>query len=480
LTEQLSNAALANLPSGVDRPAYDRSKVSIGIVHFGPGAFHRAHQAAYVDAVLGSDPRWGICEVALQSTGTRDALQPQDGLYTLAILDEEIGYRVIGSTLEYLVAKEDPQAVLARLADPAVRIVTSTVTEKGYCLAADGTLDMQHADILADLASPASPRSVIGYIVEGLRRRREAGLGPLTVITCDNLADNGHKLGAAVVRLARERDADLADWIQAEVAFPRTMVDSITPATDDALRDRVQEATGVADAWPIQREAFTQWVIEHDPRSQGPDWAAVGVSVTDDVGAFERCKLRLLNGAHSSLAYLGWLRGRETVLDAMNDAELAAFARALMFEDVMPTLEAPSGLDLNAYAEAILKRFRNPAIRHLLAQIAWDGSQKLPIRILGTVQDLLAQDRAIDRPAATIAAWIRFVRRKSVTGETITDPLGERLSELGRSLSDDASDVGRFLPLDAVFPKALAEDERFVDAVTRAYERLLATDDGRK
>lgn len=463
---------------GVALPAYDRDKVTIGVVHFGPGAFHRAHQAFYFDQLLAKDPRWGICAVSLKSSGVRDALAPQDGLYTLAQLDAETTFRVVGSILEVLVAPEDPPSVFARLAAPTTRMVTLTVTEKGYCLTGDGKLDMAHPDIVHDLAHPREPVSAVGYVVEGLRRRQQVGLPPYAVVACDNLVDNGWRLKAAVVAFAERVDPALAAWIEAEGRFPRTMVDSITPATDDALRTRVETATGLADAWPIQREAFTQWVVEDvlgEASTQGgaPDLASVGVTLTDDVRGFERAKLRLLNGVHSTIAYAGLLKGHETVFEAISDPALAKIAEDLMVQDIIPTLTAPRGLDLAAYAQAILARFRNPEIRHLLSQIAWDGSQKLPFRILGTVADALEAGRPVDRLALPLAAWMHFVRRRAAESVKIVDPLADRLVETAAGCAGDAAaDVARFLALEPVFSRELAANAAFVAALEKAYGDL--------
>jgi fructuronate reductase len=456
------------------KPAYDPAALDIGVVHFGPGAFHRAHQAAYFDALAAKDPRWGICGVSLHSAGVRDALKPQDGLYTLAILDAEISYRIIGSMREVLVGPEDIEAVFERLTRPSVELVTSTVTEKGYCLAPDFSLDLQHPDIVHDLANPQAPKSFIGYVAEGLRRRRQAGLKPFVLIPCDNLPKNGARLKDAVTVFVGQSDHDLAKWIHDTLQCPSTMVDSITPATDDALRTRVKDATGLEDAWPIQREAFTQWVIEKHVHKNGLDWQSVGVTLTDNVPAYERAKLRLLNGPHSTLAYMGLHRGYESVSEAMKDAELADIVRKLMIEDVVPLLEAPEGLDLVAYSEDILARFRNPAIVHKLAQIAWDGSQKLPIRILSSLSEALDRGQDIRRLCLPLAAWMRFVRRKAVSGEAITDPLAGELITLGKTCDDTVADVGRFLALRAVFSEALATDATVIAGLESAYAELLA------
>ncbi|MDE1147831.1 MAG: mannitol dehydrogenase family protein [Azospirillaceae bacterium] len=443
-------------------------------MHFGPGAFHRAHQAVFTDDALalagGGD--WAICAVSLKSPGVRDALVPQDGLYTLVTLDRTIGHRVIGAIREVLCAPEAGAQVLDRLAAPGTRIVTITVTEKGYCLTAAGGLDTAHPDIVHDLAHPDTPVSVIGYIVAGLRQRRAAGLPPYTIISCDNMTENGRRLRTATVQYAQALDADLAAWIRDHGAFPSTMVDSITPATDDALRQRVLDATGLADAWPIQREAFTQWVIEDKFCDGRPAWDQAGVILTHDVAAFGLAKLRLLNGPHSALAYLGSLAGVETVADAMATPALAGFVERLMLRDVLPTVTPPAGYDLARYAGQILERFRNPAIRHLLSQIAWDGSQKLPYRLFGVIADSLAEGRDITRPCLVVAAWMHFVRHRAADGTGLTDPLAARLLDIGGLADGGARDVERFLALDAVFAGPLGHDARFRTALADAYARL--------
>lgn len=472
----LSLATLAHLDEVVAQPAYDPLAVSIGIVHLGPGAFHRAHQAVYADDALGDDPRWGICAVSLRSSDLRDALRDQDGLYTVAILDASISYRVIGSLREILVAAEEPARVIARLAAESTRMVTLTVTEKGYCLDGSGRLDVGHADIRHDLLHPQAPVSAIGYLVEGLRARRAAGIAPFTTICCDNLTDNGHKLRAAVIVLARANDPELALWIEREAAFPCTMVDSIVPATDAALRARVTAIGGLVDQWPVQREAFAQWVIEDRFCNATPDWARLGVTITDDVGGYESAKLRLLNGAHSALAYLGLAAGHGSVAEAMADAPLAAFVRSLMREDIRPAVNVPRGLDIDRYIDVVLDRFRNPAMRHELAQIAWDGSKKLPFRLLGTISDALAAKRPIERLCIPIAAWMQFVCGKAGGDRRITDPLADRLLEIGDACTGEAgADVARFLELDTVFPSDLRGSPTFFAALNAAYSELQTT-----
>ena len=462
---RLSDVTVSSAAAAAVRPAYDRATVRPGVVHLGPGAFHRAHQAWYFDELLARDPRWGITEIALKSTSVKDARAPQDGLYTLVQLGETTAYRIIGAVCGLLTAAQEPQAVIDRLTDPETKLVTLTITEKGYCLGPNGGLDLDNADIKQDLAGQGWPVSAIGWLVAALKARREAGAKPPVILSCDNLASNGHRLKRAVLDFARASDAGLADWIESETRFPCSMVDSITPATDDALRTRVADAIGLEDAWPIQREIFTQWVVEDVLGDEGPDLASVGVTLSKDVEAFEAAKLRLLNGPHSTLAYMGSLKGHETVADAMRDAELAGFVEALMLQDIAPSVPPTPGLDTTTYSQAILERFRNPAIRHLLSQIAWDGSMKLPYRLLGTVRDALAAGRTVERLAMPIAAWMRFIEGAKAAGRPLTDPLADKLFEA-------AGDPDRFLAIEAVFGQDLPNNAEFVAAVKAAYAKL--------
>ncbi len=470
---RLSEASLHSARSGTILPTYDRGATRFGIVHIGPGAFHRAHQAYYVDTLLHADKRWAISALSLKSPGLRDALQPQQGLYTLVELGAVPRARVIGAIRELLVGATDTERAFARLGARDTRMVSTTVTEKGYCLDARNTLDLANPDIVHDLANRHAPRSTIGWIVEALRRRRTQNVPPFSVVSCDNLPDNGSVLHRALVAFARQSDADLAHWIESEVVCPRTMVDSITPATDEALRDRARALTGVVDEWPIQREPFTQWVVENLPVMREADWASVGVTLANDVGVYDRAKLRLLNGPHSTLAYLGLLRGHESVADAMRDEQLARFVELLMTEDLAPSLGTTAGFDVAHYISAVLARFRNPGIRHLLSQIAWDGSKKLPVRITPVLLDALRAGRPIHRLVMPIAAWMRFVVRQAKAGVPIVDPDAARLAGLGKACSGDAhADVACFAVCESVLPPALFADENFRRALETAYERL--------
>jgi fructuronate reductase len=464
---KLNGEALANLPAHVGRPNYRRSEVSTGIVHFGPGAFHRAHQSAYIDRILSNDPRWGIAAVSLRSPGTVESLKRQEGLYTLAILDSETSFRVNGAHNRFF-GPGDDAAVRSLLADPAVRFVSSTVTEKGYCFAGDGTLDFDHPDIVHDLAASNEPRSLVGWLALGLRDRWMSGQRPFTPLCCDNMAANGRKLGAAVDAFARRLDPVLADWIGAEVRFPNSMVDSITPATDERARQAVRTAIGFEDEIPVSREAYTAWVIEDILPEDSPDFGSAGIVLTHDVAGYERAKLRILNGAHSSLAYLGLLLGHETVADAMADDDLARFIGTLVSRDIIPTVEA--SLDLETYSREILNRFLNPAIGHKLSQIAWDGSQKLPYRLLDTIGDARKAGRPLNRLAIPIAAWMLFVERQACSAIEIVDPLAIELAAIGRGNEV----VERLLALRQVFPEKLAGDPFFRNALVSAVEAMRA------
>ncbi|UCI30559.1 mannitol dehydrogenase family protein [Mesorhizobium sp. B4-1-4] len=438
---RLSGKTVQALPAAVATPSYDRARVVTGIVHLGVGAFHRAHQAAYVDDCLAAgETDWGITGVSLRSADTRDALAPQDGLYTLAIRGsggERL--RVIGSIGSMLVAPEDPEAVLAALTDPRTRIVTLTITEKAYLRAAGGGLDTAHSEIAHDLRNPRMPKTAHGFLAEALARRRAAGTPPFTVLCCDNLPANGATLHRLLTEFATLRDArlgstdepSLAFHIADEVAFPSSMVDRIVPATTDADRARISGELGVEDAWPVMTEPFRQWVVEDKFPAGRPAWEKFGVTMVGDVRPFEDMKLRLLNGAHSAIAYLGLLSGHATVDRAFADPAIRSFVDALWAEAI-PTLPTDAGLDTSAYTAQLAERFSNTALAHRTAQIANDGSQKLPQRIIASAIERLHAGAAPDHLALVIAAWIAAceARGKTLPEAHFTDPLDAPLTAL--------------------------------------------------
>ena len=439
---RLNEQAVAGLPSAVTRPSYDRRGVSCGIVHLGLGAFHRAHQAVYTDDRLAAGERgWGIVGMSLRSPDVRNALAPQDALYTVLQRGPNGDRaRIIGSVLDAITVPDDPDGAMRRLAEPDVRIISLTVTEKAYCQdAATGTLDDAHPGIAMDLAGTAFPSTVPGLLVEALSRRRDTGAGGVTVLVCDNLPSNGETVARIVGRYAALRDPALADWIANEIAFPCTMVDRIVPATTVADR-AVISGLGYEDAWPVVAEPFSQWVIEDRFVRGRPAWEAAGAEVVQDVRPYELMKLRALNGAHSSLAYLGTVAGLETVADAMADATFPPFLRALWDEDLMPTIPTVPGMDLSFYTTELAMRFRNPGIRHRLLQIAMDGSQKLPQRLLRPALDRLRQGAIPRHTALVVAAWMRFLQSRDEQGRVyeINDPLAGRLVRLAADAGENA------------------------------------------
>ncbi len=468
---RLGSKTLTAAKSGVVLPKYDRSKTAVGIVHFGPGAFHRGHQACYFDSLLPKDPRWAICGAELLPSGLAGEAVLQDHLYVVAELDAEIRYRVVGSHIEYLKAHGQADKIFARLLDPNVRLVTSTVTEKGYYLNGAGEVDLDNPAMKADLEHPTTPNTLVGWITEGLARRKAAKMVPFIPVSCDNMVMNGHKLHGAVLKYAEARgDRDLTAWIADNVRFPSTMVDSITPAATDELKDRIERDVGLRDEAPVQREAFLQWVVEDILGADAPDLASVGVELTKDVAAYEFAKLRLLNGAHSTLAYAGLMRGRSSVGEAMADTKLSHTVEMMMREDIVPSLRKTPGLNFGAYISDLLDRFRNPALTHKLIQIASDGSQKLPYRIVGSLTNALAGGRNIRRFTIGLGAWMRFVAREAKAGVALADPLNDKLTAIGKACTGQAeADLPRFLALREVFPADLVETSKFREAMLQAY-----------
>lgn len=418
---------------------------------------------------------WGILGVSLKRPDVRDALQPQTGLYTaLELGPNGQTAQIITSVTGVLVAPENPQAVLDAIADPAVKIVTLTVTEKGYCYEpATGRLNPDHPDIAHDLTHPL-PRSAIGFLTRALQLRHQRGLRPFTVLTCDNLPTNGALLRGLTLDFAHRLEPALADWIASEARFPSTMVDRIVPATTADTIATVQRLTGQTDAAPVQHEPFRQWVIEDDfVGGERPDWGAAGAELVRDVTPYEHMKLRMLNGTHSALAYLGYLAGHETIADTMADAVFARFVRHLWAEEIAPVLTPPPGVSLAAYADALAARYANPAIRHRTWQIAMDGSQKLPQRILGTLAENFAAGREAPGLIVAVAAWMRYVGGVDEKGQPITvkDPLADRLRALSQAADTPADLVVALLTVREVFPEALAA--ALAAPATRAYARLV-------
>ena len=477
---RLDLSTLDDLPAIVDTPRYDPRLVGIGIVHLGIGAFHRAQTAVFSDDALAIERGdWGICGVSLRSADVRDRLVPQDGLYT-AVEKSPAGTRrrVIGSVREVLFLGDQRDGVRTRLMEPETRIVSLTITEKGYCHdPATGALNPAHPDIAHDLAHPDQPKSAIGLIAGALDGRRLSHGRAFTVLCCDNLPHNGALVQGLVLAFAEMRDPALARWIADNASFPLTMVDRIVPATTDSDIADNDAALGLHDAAPVMHEPFKQWAIEDNFVDGRPAWDRVGADLVADVAPYETMKLRLLNGSHSALAYLGFLSGREFIYQVAADPAFVAYMRRMMEREVAPTLEVPQGVDLRSYQDALVRRFSNPALPHRTQQIAMDGSQKLPQRLLGTVRDNLAARRPIDLIALAIAGWMRYVGGVDERGREIVvaDPLAGEFRRLAAShRGDPAAWVRALLGIRAVFGDDLPADERLVAKLVGWLEALVA------
>ncbi len=481
MTERLPRlglATLADLPTGVGRPPFAAGRLPVGIVHLGLGNFQRAHQACYTQDALAVEPGpWGICGVSLRSPSMRDRLVPQDGLYTVIERGPEAErLTVVGTVREVRFAPEAPAAVVRRLAEPSTTVVTLTITEKGYCHEpATGALDAGHPEIRHDLEHPETPRSAIGLLVAGFEQRRRAGAGPLTVVCCDNLPQNGRTLRGIVLAFANLRRDGLAAWIEREIPFPSTMVDRIVPATTAADIAAITRRLGLEDAAPVSCEPFRQWVIEDAFAAPRPAWERAGAELVAEVAPFEEMKLRLLNGAHSAIAYLAVAAGIEYVADAVAIAGMERYLQALWAE-AGATLRLPASYDRAAYVAALGRRFANPALGHRTSQIAMDGSQKLPQRLLAPVRDRLAGGQPIPALALAVAAWMRHVRGRAEDGGTIalSDPMAARLAAVAAGAGDAKTLAGRLLAVREVFGEDLAMEGRFTVPVTAALRALLA------
>jgi fructuronate reductase len=463
--ERLS--ALTQIPAAVAKPAYDRGKLKPGILHIGFGAFHRAHQAVYTDLALGREfGEWGIICASLRSIESIRELKAQDHLFSVtarsAIADD---VRVVGSVIGGLAAVEDRTALLDLLADPAIRIVSLTVTEKAYGLdIATGGLDRNHPAIDADIINPGAPIGAIGLMVEGLARRRTAGIPPFTVLCCDNLPTNGRVVRRLVLEMAEIRGRALADWIGRYGSFPSTMVDRIAPAATKETLRRASDRLGAEDRLALDTEPFMQWVVEDDFVSGRPAWEAAGALFVEDVEPYEKMKLRLLNGAHSMIAYLGQLTGLDDVRDVMAIPRHAARVRQYL-QAAARTLDPAPGVDLAAYQEQLVERFANPTIAHRTRQIAMDGSQKLPQRIFAAAADDLAAGRDGVAFADATALWIGYVR----DAVDLDDPRRDELKRAAARMTvDDPS--AAFFEVQGIFPAELLGNRAWRDRVNRSLD----------
>ncbi len=469
--------SLSGLPATVQAPTYDR-QAARGIVHLGVGAFHKAHQAVYTDeAMRKAGGGWMITGVSLRSADVARALNPQDGLYTLLVRDAGgVSARVIGSIASVLVAPEDPAAVLAAMAAPETRIVSLTITEKGYGIdGRTGGLDRANPAIAADLESPRAPQSAVGFIVEALRLRRERGLGGFTILCCDNLPGNGAFVRRLVDEFARERDPGLADFIDGKTSFPSTMVDRITPASTERTYAEARALVGRDDHAAVETEPFIQWIIEDDFVAGRPAWEAGGALFVADVAPYEKMKLRMLNGAHSMLAYSGFLAGRKYVRDVMASTDHAALVARHM-RAAARTLDPVPGVDLDRYGEELRTRFANPAIAHETYQIAMDGTQKLPQRLIEPAIAALERGEALDAYAFAVAAWMRYCLGVRDDGESyaLRDPREAEIRALLDGAPREAGAISeRLHGLPGLFPPKLAAAQAWREGVVTRLTAML-------
>ncbi len=440
----LKEANLARLPVNVGRPAYELGKVGIGIAHISLGAFHRAHQAVYTDTVLAEESgNWGVLAIGAMAADEKlvQSMRAQDCLYSVTTRDgDKEEARIIGSIRDVTLMPGNQAALIARLADPSIKIMSLTITEKGYCLdSATGKLDPAHPLIRHDLEHPDVPQSVIALIVAALAARRQAGVAPFTVMSCDNLPGNGHKIHNVVAGFAAMRDDALAAWIEREVAFPNTMVDRITPVTVPADVEAIAARFGVADACPVVCEEFRQWVLEDKFSLGRPAWEKAGAQFVADVYPYELAKIRLLNVSHTIFAYPAFLAGYEFVSEGANDPGLARFVRAVMDKEITPTLLPVPGMDLEPYKDRLIRRFANPAIKDRWERICSDGSQKLANQLVPIIRERMQAGQSYTGLAVSVASWIRYLTGQGEQGQsyTLNDPMADRMQQAARQGNGD-------------------------------------------
>jgi len=474
MTDRLSAATLPRLPQSVATPTYDRQTVTPGIVHLGVGAFHRAHQAVFIDDCLNrGETQWGIIAASLRSPDTRDAIEPQDNLYTFCLRDGQSEHlRIIGSIMETIVAPEDPERLVERLSDPRVLIVTLTVTEKGYLTnLASRSLLRDHPDILHDLENPDRPRSIFGFILAATQRRRKEGSLPLTLLSCDNLPANGHVLQKLLLEFVALADPELAPFIETNIACPCSMVDRIVPATTEADRDAISTALGVRDAWPVVAEPYFRFVIEDRFPHGRPALERSGVEFVSDVEPYEHMKLRMLNGSHSAIAAIGQIAGLKTVADAWGEKTVRDFIDAY-WREVGRTLDP--AVDGAEFAAGLRERFANPSLQHKTMQIASDASQKVPLRILGPLRELLAEKAECRTVIFAIALWIRSCADKDERGQPITilDPAFKEWDAPDQLAMTPDAVVDRFLIFERTFGSDLPRNEAFASTLKASYRDI--------
>jgi mannitol 2-dehydrogenase len=474
---ELSNNNLPYLPASVAAPSYDRSAVTAGIIHFGVGGFHRAHQAMYLDRLMnqGKALDWGICGMGVMPSDAkmRDALKASEGLYTLVAKspDGSRDVRVIGSIVDYVFAPDDPQAAVERLADPAIRIVSLTVTEGGYNVhPVTGEFDVDNPQVRADLADPEHPRTTFGLVCAGLKLRRERGIVPFTVMSCDNIQGNGEVAQRMFTAHAAAVDPGFGEWVEAEVPFPNSMVDRITPVTTDADRADSAERYGIEDAWPVVCEEFVQWVLEDKFTAGRPPFEDAGVQLVDDVVPYELMKLRLLNASHQGLCYFGHLAGYRAVHDVVRNPLFSEFLLRYMDREATPTLSPLPGVDLETYKHTLIERFSNEHVADTVARLCAESSDRIPKWLMPVVRENLAADRPVELSAAIVASWARYAEGVDEHGQPIAiiDRMSEQLTTVAQR---NRQDLDAFIANRELFGDVV-DNERFRSAYRAALASL--------
>ena len=477
---RLSRSSITELPTEIKVPQFAIETLRPGILHLGIGAFHRAHMAYYTQQALHADPAnadWGIRGVSFRSSNIRYQLRSQDFLYTHAARqNDEESLEIIGAVRGVIFTDDDASACPAHIADTDTKIVSMTITEKGYCHdPATGELDESHPAIISDLETANQPSTPIGAIVRGLQLRKVKGALPVTLLSCDNLPSNGAVLERIVRRYAEIYDPSLMSWIDDNVSFPKCMVDRIVPATTDQDRDYIENRLELRDEAPVVAEAFSQWVIEDKFSAGRPSWEEVGVEIVSEVEGYETMKLRLLNGPHSASAYLGYLAGFETVGELVAEPIFRTFLRRMMDEEIHPGLTVPPGVDIEAYKTSVLDRFSNRALSHRTWQIAMDGSQKLPQRLLGSIRSALENNLPIECLSLGIAAWMRYVLGIDEHGRPIdvSDPLAATLKNISSMAQENPrTTIERFFEIEEIFGNDLYKVGALKASLSQALESL--------
>lgn len=472
---KLGSVTLPQLSTQFPVPAYDRENLKAGILHMSVGGFHRSHQAVYLDMFLNKNPSdWMIEGVGLmpQDKDNLNKLAEQGGLY--AVLErapDSDQVRIVGSMKNVLHAPSDPAAIINRIASPEIKILSLTITEKGYYYDDKRNLNANHPAIQNDIVLPENPQTAYGYLVKGLQKRRADNVGPVTIMCCDNLPGNGHITEHLLLQFTKLADPSLVEWINANVSFPNAMVDRITPVTTDKIRDILADDFGIDDAWPVVCEDYLQWIIEDKFIAGRPALENVGVQIVKDVEPYEKMKVRLLNGSHSALSYVSYLLGHREVDKAMADPLVSKFVRAYMDECITPSVPDVPGIDLDQYKDKLISRFANPSISDQVQRLAEDGSQKIRNAIVPPLEFQLEQGASIKWIALALAGWFRYLNGTDEKGAAIEikDPMAAKLSS---SAQVDGKDAIGLLKFDEIFGPALVGDKRLVDEINNYLEQI--------